>query len=158
MLRDVSVTRVQDAADLVDIVKLLNEMDLFYGDELTGSAQERTSQASLALLGNPPSSHAIIARSGASEPVGFASYSFLWPAVGSSRSLYLKELYVTQAHRREGIGRTLMRQIFKIATNEGCSRVEWTADAANDDALRFYESIGASPFSEKIFYRSKPAW
>lgn len=158
MLRDVSVTRVQDAADLVDIVKLLNEMDLFYGDELTESAQERTRQASLALLGNPPSSHAIIARNGTSEPIGFASYSFLWPAVGSSRSLYLKELYVTQAHRRKGIGRTLMQQIFKIATSEGCSRVEWTADAANDDALRFYESIGASPFSEKIFYRSKPAW
>jgi hypothetical protein len=31
---------------------------------------------------------------------GFAAYSFLWPAVGLTRSLFLKELYVAEAARR----------------------------------------------------------
>ena len=35
---------------------------------------------------------------------GMASYSFLWPAAGLTRSLYLKELYVAQDWQRQGIG------------------------------------------------------
>jgi GNAT superfamily N-acetyltransferase len=37
-----------------------------------------------------------------------ASYSFLWPAAGVTRSLYLKELYVAQDWQRQGIGKLLM--------------------------------------------------
>jgi GNAT superfamily N-acetyltransferase len=149
---DVSVAKVGQV-DLNDVVKLLDELDLFYGDDVAEAVHVRTSNTRTALLGNPPSAHAIIARSSASEPIGFATYSFLWPAIGSSRSLYLKELYVTQVQRRAGIGSILMQNLFDIAKREGCCRVEWTTDTSNTDAVRFYERLGAAPFSEKIFYR-----
>ena len=40
---------------------------------------------------------------------GFASYSFLWPAVGLTASLYLKELYVAASRQRHGVGTLLMQ-------------------------------------------------
>ena len=155
-MRDVSVRPVEEA-DLDDIVRLLNELDAFYGDVATESFRSRTLNTREALVGSPPSVHAVIARSSTSEPIGFATYSFLWPAAGSSRSLYLKELYVTQAQRRTGVGSILMRTLFDIANREDCSRVEWTTETSNLDAVRFYEKLGASPISEKVFYRYKLA-
>jgi GNAT superfamily N-acetyltransferase len=56
--------------------------------------------------------------------VGFASYSFLWPAAGLTQSLYLKELFVTAKARRQGVGQALMERLIDIAKKAGCSRVE----------------------------------
>ena len=145
------------AADVPDIVDLLNEVDRSYGDETTEGWSERASQVTSVLFGPTRSAHAILARTWGGQAIGFASYSFLWPAAGSSRSLYLKELYVTNAHRKSSVGRQLMKELFKIAKRENCSRVEWTTDVANVDAQDFYEKIGESPFSGKLFYRHEIA-
>ncbi|WP_460793079.1 GNAT family N-acetyltransferase [Micromonospora sonneratiae] len=59
---------------------------------------------------------------------GLASYTFLWPAVGLTRSLYLKEPYVSKTHRRRGIGTLLMSILATIAAENRCSRLEWTTD------------------------------
>ena len=87
-------------------------------------------------------------------PAGLAAYSFLWPAVGVTRSLYLKELFVRAASRRHGIGKLLMRELDRIAAEHRCSRIEWTADAGNPDAQRFYAALGAEPLATKVFYRA----
>ncbi len=84
---------------------------------------------------------------------GFAAYSFLWPAVGATRSLYLKELYVPEKYRRRGVGALLMRAIFETAGPLGCSRVEWTTDARNTAAQAFYAKLGLRAHPSKIFYR-----
>jgi ribosomal protein S18 acetylase RimI-like enzyme len=85
--------------------------------------------------------------------VGFAAYSFLWPAAGVTRSLYLKELYVVEEFRRSGIGQLLMQSIFDTAARNECSRVEWATDTFNADAQRFYERLGFKTLSTKVDYR-----
>jgi GNAT superfamily N-acetyltransferase len=85
--------------------------------------------------------------------VGFAAYSFLWPAIGLTRSLYLKELYVSGAARKKGIGRVLMQRLYQIAAKNECSRVEWTTDRDNVDAQRFYAQLGVPVKESKLFYR-----
>jgi GNAT superfamily N-acetyltransferase len=82
-----------------------------------------------------------------------AAYSYLWPAVGRTRSLYLKELYVGESHRRGGVGKVLMRAVFATASQHGCSRVEWTTDDGNAGAQAFYETLGLPRRPSKIFYR-----
>jgi GNAT superfamily N-acetyltransferase len=89
------------------------------------------------------------------ELVGLASYSFLWPAAGVTRSLYLKELYVAQARRRQGIGKLLMENLFAVATKHRCSRVEWTTDQESKEAQRFYAELGVPIHDDKLFYRSE---
>ncbi len=139
--------------DIPTIVELLNEIDEFYGDETTEEFSERADKVTSVLFGPDRSAYSLLARTEAGRAIGFASYSFLWPAAGSSRSLYLKELYVSKSYRNSGTGRQLMQELYDIAKRQNCSRVEWTTDMTNIDAQRFYDGLGESVFSGKLFYR-----
>lgn len=138
--------------DIPMIAELLEEMDAFYGDKGTVAPEENEAAIRRAVLSPSPQIHTLLAHDG-DRLWGLATYSFLWPAVGTTRSLYLKELYVRRNHRRRGVGRLLMAAIFSIAANEGCSRVEWTADRSNVSALDFYKALGAPVNEGKVFYR-----
>jgi GNAT superfamily N-acetyltransferase len=101
---------------------------------------------------SPPAAFALLAWT-ESSLVGLATYSFLWPAAGVTRSLYLKELYVTDTYRRKGVGARLMREIFSVARAQNCSRVEWTTEVENVDARQFYSTTGASLQDGKVLFR-----
>ncbi len=133
---------------------LLEEMDRFYGEPRTEPLDQRIRQIIEALFTDPPAAYALLARDG-TQLAGFAAYSFLWPAAGLTRSLYLKELYVDQAHRHEGVGKLLMQSIFETATQYACSRVEWTTDNDNTSAQAFYGKLGLPPHPAKVFYRAE---
>jgi len=131
---------------------LLDELDRFYGAAEAEPAEQRMRHIREALFSSPPTAYALLAWEG-ERLIGFASYSFLWPAAGSTRSLYLKELYVAEACRGKGVGTLLIDGLRIAATERGCSRVEWTADDDNPGAVRFYEALGYPPEPSKIFYR-----
>jgi GNAT superfamily N-acetyltransferase len=141
--------------DAAAIAALCAELDEFYGGLPEGLPAERAAQVRDVLFGDPPLAHALVAWN-SEDPAGFAAYSFLWPAVGLTASLYLKELYVAEAYRRAGVGRLLMDGLYDLARRRGLSRVEWTTDTSNVEAQAFYESLGARPLASKIFYRSVP--
>jgi GNAT superfamily N-acetyltransferase len=135
------------------IAALCAELDEFYGSLPAGVPAERAAQVREVLFGDPPLARALVAWDG-EAPAGFAAYSFLWPAVRLTASLYLKELYVAEAYRRTGAGRLLMERLYDVARRRGLSRVEWTTDTSNRGAQAFYEAIGAEPLTTKIFYRA----
>jgi GNAT superfamily N-acetyltransferase len=66
-----------------------------------------------------------------------------------TRSLYLKELYVTKEFRCKGIGALLMQQLCQVAVEHECSRVEWTSDQNNTLAEAFYGRLGGPKNPEK---------
>ena len=139
-------------ADVLALTELLEEMDRFYGAVGGTSREERVRQTSEALFSDPAAAHVLLAWAGP-RLAGMAAYSYLWPAVGRTRSLYLKELYVGESHRRGGAGKLLMRALFETAAQHGCSRVEWTTDSGNAAAQAFYETLGLPRHPAKIFYR-----
>ena len=131
------------------LAELLAERDRFYG--VTRPDPEPAAIAD-ALFGPVPAGRALVAvHDGA--VAGLAAYSFLWPAAGVTRSLYLKELFVRATARRLGIGRLLMRELHAVAAEHRCSRLEWTADTDQPDAQRFYAALGAEVLATKLFYR-----
>jgi GNAT superfamily N-acetyltransferase len=134
------------------IAALAGEMDHFYGATDIEPLSIRARQIADAIFSNPPAAYALLAWNG-DQLAGLAAYSFLWPAAGLTRSLYLKELYVVQACRGRGIGKLLMQNLVEIAVKHGCSRVEWTTDEQNHGAQAFYESLGVPRNSSKLFYR-----
>ncbi|MER5934736.1 GNAT family N-acetyltransferase [Streptomyces sp. NPDC002054] len=138
-------------ADVEVISEMLGEIEAYYGgDPVPGNpARIRT-----ALFGARPAATVLLARDG-EQVVGLASYTFLWPAAGADSSLYLKELFVRETARRQGVAGALMRALRAVADKAGCSRVEWTADRANPAALAFYEALGAVPQDGKVFYRAE---
>ncbi len=85
--------------------------------------------------------------------LGFASACAIYPGPGLASGFFLKELYVARAARGGGIGRALMGALAELALARGHRRLDWTADAGNPELIRFYESLGASAQTEKVFFR-----
>ncbi len=140
-------------ADVQAIASLLRDVEQFYGAGEFEDLAESVANVAAALFGPTHVASALLAWDG-KELVGMAAYSFLWPAAGSSRSLFLKELYVRGEQRGRGIGRRLMAELAYAAQQAGCDRVEWQTDIGNHDAQRFYARLGAMPHAGKVFYRT----
>jgi len=148
------VLTIADAkpADATAIAELLVEMDRFYGEQVSEPADAKIPQINSVLFANQPLTYAILAWD-ETRLVGMAAYSYLWPAARATKSLYLKELYVANDHRRGGGGRRLMERLLRIAKDSGCSRVEWTTDDDSEEAQQFYERLGFTANPSKTFYR-----
>lgn len=139
--------------DAEDLAALMVELDTYYQAPPVEGPAERVAQIQRLLFGPIPVASVLLARDGG-QLVGMASYSYLWPATGVTHSLFLKELYVSTAARRRGVGRMLMEHLRTIAEEQGCSRVEWTTDQENTEAQTFYDALGAHLNHGKVFYRT----
>lgn len=133
---------------------LFEEMGEFYGAAAGGSLEQRVRQVRRVLFDDERGMSALLAWDGG-QLAGAAVYTFLWPARGLSRSLYLKELYIGAAHRRKGVGKLLMDGLHEIAAGHECSLMEWTTDDTNVAAQRFYAGLGVPVRTSKLFYRAE---
>lgn len=138
--------------DVQAIADLLEETDRFYGGTEFEPVEKRMAQISAMLFREHPAAYLLLAKE-SERAVGYASYSFLWPAADLTQSLYLKELYVSEADRRSGVAKLLMDRLIDIAQETGCSRVEWTADGDNPLATGFYDGMGYARNDGKVLYR-----
>jgi GNAT superfamily N-acetyltransferase len=100
-----------------------------------------------ALFGDEPAAEAVIAEVD-DEPVGFALFFGTFSTWLCRRGLYLEDLYVRPAHRRGGVGRSLLSHVARIAVERGCARLDWSALAWNTPALDFYDALGAQRMDE----------
>ena len=66
--------------------------------------------------------------------------------------IWLEDLYVRPAHRRQGHASTLMADL--RARTEG--RVEWEVLEWNEEAIDFYQRLGARPMAGWTRYRWMP--
>ena len=130
----------------------MEDLDRFYGATDVESPDQRVRQIAENLFEEPLAAYALLAWED-EQLVGMAAYSFLWPAAGVTRSLYLKELYVTEELRCKGIGALLMQRLCQVAVEHECSRVEWTTDQDNPLAEAFYGRLGMPKNQEKVCYR-----
>jgi len=77
------------------------------------------------------------------QVVGFALF-FMTYSTWVGKQLYLEDLYVVEAHRKQGLGTRLVQEVFKFAQAEGCQRVRWQVSDWNANAIGLYEKLGAS--------------
>ena len=99
------------------------------------------------LCGERPVIEAAIALVG-ETPVSFALYFHNYSTFLARKGLYLEDLYVKPAYRRQGIGRALLVYLARIAVARGCGRFEWSVLDWNEPAITFYQGLGASILPE----------
>ncbi|MFY4719903.1 cyclophane-containing RiPP N-acetyltransferase HaaN [Streptomyces sp. LaBMicrA B280] len=151
--------RPAEKRDVPALAELIEEIERFYGaaDTDIQPLEERLAQVEEALFGSPPLAAALLVEDDAGDLAGLAAYSFLWPAAGSSHSLFLKELYVRDSLRRAGVGARLMEELRAVAAaRPGCGRLEWMTDRDNPGARAFYRSLGFAEYEGKVVYRVDP--
>ncbi|KAH9642957.1 hypothetical protein HF086_006681 [Spodoptera exigua] len=59
------------------------------------------------------------------------------------RAFYVEDLYVVPGARRRGVGLSLLRELCRMALQEGVHRVDWHVLEDNAPALAFYSRLGA---------------
>ncbi len=105
-----------------------------------------------ALFGERRYAETLIAEDGG-EPVGFALFFHSFSTFLAQPGIYLEDLFVVPEQRGRGVGRALLGQLAQVAVERGCGRLEWAVLDWNEDAIKFYERLGAKPNSEWTVYR-----
>jgi GNAT superfamily N-acetyltransferase len=104
------------------------------------------------LFGESPAARVVLAMSG-SVPAGFALFFRNYSTFLARPGIYLEDLFVFPEYRGRGIGRRLLQHLAQVAVSNGYGRLEWAVLDWNEDAIHFYESLGAVPMSDWTTYR-----
>ncbi|PLY05822.1 MAG: N-acetyltransferase [Arcobacter sp.] len=66
--------------------------------------------------------------------------------------LYLDCLFIEEEFRKLGLGAQLMNNIKEEAKKLGCNQIQWQTPSFNENAIKFYNKIGANSKSKKRFF------
>lgn len=78
-----------------------------------------------------------------STPIAYAIYYFTFSTFTGLPSLYLEDLYVKPEFRSQGIGTAIFQELFTIANEKGCPRMDFVCLKWNTSSLEYYRSMGA---------------
>ena len=94
------------------------------------------------LFGDDAAAHALVAEA-SGRVIGIAIWFFNFNTFTCRRGLYLEDVFVEPDYRGLGIGRAFFHALAQQAARSNCSRMEWSVLDWNENAIRFYRSIGA---------------
>jgi GNAT superfamily N-acetyltransferase len=142
--------RPAEPADVPVIADLIRQLAKF--EKLEDDVVLTEDLLRAGLFGSRPYAEAVIAED-AEKPIGFALFFHTFSTFLARPGLYLEDLFVLADHRGKGVGRALLAHLARLAVERGCGRLEWAVLNWNQDAIRFYERLGAKPNSEWTVYR-----
>jgi GNAT superfamily N-acetyltransferase len=96
-----------------------------------------------ALFGPRPAAEVLIASKNG-VPAAFALFFHNFSTFLGRPGLWLEDLFVQPAYRRQGCAQALLRTLAGIARDRGCGRFEWAVLDWNAPAIEFYRSLGAT--------------
>ena len=133
--------RAAEPRDVPAITGLIRELAEF--EKLSHLVQVTPETLHPHLFGQRPVVEALVAEAGGAV-VAFALFFTNFSTFLSRPGLYLEDLYVQPALRGSGIGKALLERLGAIAVERGYGRFEWSVLDWNENAIRFYEKMGAT--------------
>jgi GNAT superfamily N-acetyltransferase len=100
------------------------------------------------LFGRPKPAAEVLLGFVEAEPAAFAVYFENFSTFLGKPGIYLEDLFVRPAFRRQGHGRAMLEHLAREANRRGCGRFEWSVLDWNAPAIAFYESFGARVLPE----------
>ena len=127
--------------DLPVIVQLIRELAVF--EKLEHLVVVTPESLRPQLFGAKPAAEAVVGEV-QDQVVAFALFFTNFSTFLGRPGLYLEDLYVQPAHRGTGLGKALLQHLGALAVARGCGRFEWCVLDWNENAIRFYEKMGAT--------------
>jgi GNAT superfamily N-acetyltransferase len=146
-----SVVRRPITADSVDLADLWSEMQRHYRRPVSDQAAMEAATLACQPVRTTFDPRVLVATVRGAL-VGAIVLNVTFPAFELTRALYIRDLYVRQANRRQGVGQALVRAAGHLTYAEGFSALDWTTDAGNAAARQMYESCGARVLG-RAYYR-----
>jgi len=137
------ILRPATESDVPAIHALMLEMAQF--EKLTGIFRATHDSLRKSFFGAEPAARCLVITTEA-EPDAAIAY-IMWFHNYSSfldrRGLYLEDVYISPAHRGQGLGGWVLKHLAALALELGCGRFEWVVLDWNRNAIDFYRHHGA---------------
>ena len=133
--------RAAAPADVSAIFALMMELAEF--EKLTHLFVATEDGVRDALFGPRPAAEALVAEE-SGQIVGYALFFHNFSTFLGKRGLYLEDLYVRPNLRGSGLGTKMLRALAALAVERQCGRFEWSVLDWNQQAIDFYEKMGAT--------------
>jgi GNAT superfamily N-acetyltransferase len=137
-------------SDVPILLAMIRELAEF--ERLTHELEVSATSLRAALFGERSVAGALIARA-EGDHAGYAIYYHSFSSFAGRVGTFLEDLYVRPKFRKSGIGRALLEAVARISIERGGGRFEWTALRWNENALQFYQKIGAKVLDEWALLR-----
>lgn len=86
-----------------------------------------------------------------SELIGYATFLKQFSTWDANYYVYLDCLYLNEKTRGKGLGTTIMEKVKTYASSENCKIIQWQTPDFNENAIKFYNKIGAKSLSKERF-------
>jgi len=136
--------------EVPDLLELIRELARF--EKLEHEVEATPELLSDSLFGPKPVAGALLGRVDG-QVAGYALYFFTFSSFIGRPGIWLEDLYVRPAFRRQGLGRAMIEAVARIGAERNCGRFEWTALNWNKNALDFYRKLGALTMDEWVLVR-----
>jgi GNAT superfamily N-acetyltransferase len=137
-------------ADVPALLEMIRELAGF--EQLAHELDVTGDRLQEALFGVNSVAHALVAGMNG-RPVGYAVFYRTFSTFVGRPGIFLDDLFVRPQFRKLGIGRALLTRVAEIGVELGGGRFEWITLRWNENAFRFYRSIGASVMNEWALLR-----
>jgi aminoglycoside 3-N-acetyltransferase I len=139
MARAFSV-RVLDAADATPLRAMLSMFGAAFDDVATYTARQPNDAYLLQLLSSD--SFVAVAALADTEVIGGLA-AYVLPKFEQARSeIFIYDLAVDEAHRRQGVATTMIAELQSIAVRRGAHVIFVQADQGDDPAIALYTKLG----------------
>lgn len=130
-------------ADIPAILGLMRDLAAFEKLEHIFSATPESLRNSF--FADEPSAHCLVItpEDQPDTPISYIMWFYNYSSFLDRRGIYLEDLYIDPAHRKQGLGAAVLRHLAKLAVEQGCGRFEWVVLDWNKNAIDFYEHQGA---------------
>lgn len=138
-----------DLNDIIRFIRLLAEFDSTFSKiDIDRGRMEK------AYFGEVPKIFALLAIENG-KVLGLANYFFTFSSFQAKTCIWLEDLYVLKDHRKEGVGKVLLKELNLIAKEHDCKHIEWLVAAENENGIAFYKHLGAD-IKESLRYVQWP--
>ncbi|OGK33141.1 hypothetical protein A3E10_01060 [Candidatus Roizmanbacteria bacterium RIFCSPHIGHO2_12_FULL_37_23] len=77
-------------------------------------------------------------------PVGYMIALMTYSSFLARPTLFIEDLFILEAHRKQGIGKVLFDFAKDLAKKRECGRIDWTVLDWNEPAIKFYLKHGGT--------------
>ncbi len=127
----------EDITAIFELIKALAEYEKL-GNSFTGNQEILAKH----LFENPIFAEAIVAEID-NNIVGFALFFNTYSTFLTKPGIHLEDLFVMPKYRQKGIGKAMIKYLANLAIERDCGRLEWTVLNWNENAINFYQQLGA---------------
>ena len=136
--------RVRRAArdDIPEILRMIRALAVYeHKPEAVAATEDSLDEM---LFGADPKVFAHIAEQDG-RPVGLTVWFLNFSTWTGRHGIYLEDLFVDPEARRAGVARALFVALAREARARSCARIDWAVLDWNEQAMRFYRSMGSRP-------------